>query len=354
MPEIELVAESSADAVWIGPPARRHAEHAIAALRAGRHVILEKPMALTLADAETVIAAARDADRLLLAGYSSYTYQLPIRAMRSVACSGRIGRPRAVFIWSATDWMLRPRPADESDPEGGTGLVHRQAPHQIETLRLLGPARLRSVRAEVGDWSPGGEPCFYTALFTYEDGMTATILHNGQGYVMTLDFFPEAAAYHPYDDAARVALRNGTGAGAKVGATSPEQPWSPIDVGLVVLSCERGDLRHSPHGLWLVDDAGRHALDLRPLLRERLRGETDLGGGPVLQALLELKAAVDGVAPLVHDGAWGKASLEVTLALIDSAHEHREVTLSCQTVLPSNYDAGLGHALSSAEPPAAS
>jgi len=336
-----LVAESLAEAVWIGPPARRHADHAIAALRAGKHVILEKPMALTLADADAVIAAARDADRQLLAGYTSYSYQLPIRVMRRIALSGRVGRPRAVVIWSATDWMLRPRPADESDPEGGTGLVHRQAPHQIETLRLLGPTQLRSVRAEIGSWSRDGEPCFYTALFTYEDGMTATILHNGQGYVMTLEFFPEAAANHPYDDEARVSLRKGTGMGAKVGATSAEQPWSPIDLGLVVLSCEYGDLRHSPDGVWIVDDAGRHGLDLRPLMRERLRGNTDVGGGPVIQALLELKAAVDGVAPLVHDGAWGKASLEVTLALIDSAREHREVTLASQTMLSSNYDEDL-------------
>ncbi len=352
MPEIELVTrpyvgdgalfgDACVDAVWIGPPNPQHAARAIAAMSAGKHVIVEKPMALTLADATAMIEAARRNGVQLLAGHTSYSYQLPIRAMRRIALSGAIGRPRAVTIWSATDWMLRPRPAEQADEAGGAGLLHRQVPHQLETLRMLGPAPLTSVRAAVG----GG---YYTAFFVYADGMCATITHNGNGYFMTLELYPQAAANHPFDDAARLNRRRALSTGAidsgetaKVGATSLEQPWSPIDLGMTILSCERGDVRHSAYGLTVYDDAGRREIDLRQLMRTRLRDLTDLGGGATLQALLELSAAVSGAAPLVHDGAWGRASLEATLALIASAQSRTPVELKLQTVLPRTYDGDL-------------
>lgn len=352
MPEIALVTRTFAgdaqlfrdpnvDAVWIGPPNPQHASRAIAAMSAGKHVIVEKPMALTVADATAMLETAERCGVALLAGHSSYSYQIPIRAMRRIALSGEIGAPRAVTIWSATDWMLRPRPAEQADEEGGAGLVHRQVPHQLETLRMLGPSPLTNVRASIA-------PGYYTALFTYADGMCATMTHNGNGYFMTLELYPEAAQAHPYDDAGRVARRRRMSAGMddlanapKVGATSLEQPWTPIDLGMTILSCERGDVRHSAHGLVVYGDDGRREIDLRPLMRERLRGHTDLGGGAIVQALLELSAAVVGVRPLVHDGAWGRATLEATLALVTSAQSRAAVDLRFQTVLPPLYDCDL-------------
>jgi phthalate 4,5-cis-dihydrodiol dehydrogenase len=336
--EAELFAAPDVDAVWIGPPNERHAERAIAAMSAGKHVIVEKPMALTLGDANAMLESAERCGVALLAGHTSYSYQIPIRAMRRIALSGEIGAPRAVTIWSATDWMLRPRPAEQADEESGAGLVHRQVPHQLETLRMLGPSPLTSVRASTA-------PGYYTALFTYADGMCASITHNGNGYFMTLELYPDAAKNHPYDDAARVARRrtmavgrDDPGSAPKVGATSLEAPWTPIDLGMTILSCERGDVRHSAHGLTVYGDDGRREIDLLALMSERLRGQTDLGGGAIVQALLELSAAACGERPLVHDGAWGRASLEATLALIASARSHEVVDLRMQTVLPPSYD----------------
>jgi phthalate 4,5-cis-dihydrodiol dehydrogenase len=349
MPEIALVTRTFAgdaalfgapdvDAVWIGSPNPQHAARAIAAMSAGKHVLVEKPMALTLADATAMIETARRCGVALLAGHTSYSYQIPIRAMRRVALSGEIGAPRAVTIWSATDWMLRPRPADQADAAGGAGIVHRQVPHQLETLRMLGPAPLASVRASIA-------PGYYTAFFTYADGMCATITHSGNGYFMTLELYPDAAANHAYDDDARVARRCNIADGMlqadtapKVGATSLDQPWSPIDLGMTILSCERGDVRHSAHGITVYRDDGRREIDLRPLMREHLRNQTDLGGGAIVQALLELAAAVSGERPLVHDGAWGRASLEATLALMESAASRASVGLELQSVLPRSYD----------------
>jgi hypothetical protein len=57
--------------------------------------------------------------------------------------------------------------------------------------------------------------------------------------------------------------------------------------------------------------------------------------------LLELCAAVEGRETLVHDGAWGRASLEATLALIASAERRAEIQLHHQTALPESFDADL-------------
>jgi phthalate 4,5-cis-dihydrodiol dehydrogenase len=352
MPEITLVEDPFAsdaqlfgnpgvDAVWIGPPNPQHAARAIAAMSAGKHVIVEKPMALTLADATAMLETAQRYGVLLLAGHSSYSYQIPIRVMRQIALSGEIGAPRAVTIWSATDWMLRPRPVEQADESGGAGLVHRQVPHQLETLRILGPSPLTSVRASI-------LPGYYTAFLMYADGMCATMTHNGNGYFVTLELYPEAAAYHPYDDAARVVRRRemserttDAANGPKFGATSPDQPWTPVDLGMTILSCEWGDVRHSSYGLTVYGDDGRREVDLRALMQQRLRGYTDLGGGAIVQALLEISEAAAGRAALVHDAGWGRASLEVTLALIESAQSHAAVDLKLQTVLSLEYDRDL-------------
>jgi phthalate 4,5-cis-dihydrodiol dehydrogenase len=52
----------------------------------------------------------------------------------------------------------------------------------------------------------------------------------------------------------------------------------------------------------------------------------------------ELYDSVIHGRPLFHDGAWGRATLEVVLALIDSARERREILLSRQVAMPEDYD----------------
>src|SRR5665213_2468480 len=203
----ELCRASNVDAVWVSTPNRYHCEHALTAIRHGKHVIVEKPMAVTLAEADAMVEAAAKAGVHLLAGHTS-SYGLPIRAMRHLSLRGELGEPKAILIWSYTDWMLRPRTAEELSPEAGGGIVHRQAPHQIDTVRLLGGGRLRSVRGSVGNWMRGrSAPGFYTAYLEFENGMPATILHNGHGYFMTLELYPEAASRWRYTDDDRVALR---------------------------------------------------------------------------------------------------------------------------------------------------
>jgi phthalate 4,5-cis-dihydrodiol dehydrogenase len=352
----KLCADPEIEAVWVASPNKFHAAHVIQAARAGKHIAVEKPMAVSLEEADRMIAAARENGVQLLAAHTS-AYGLPVRIMRKLAMDGGLGAVRAIFNWSYTDWMLRPRSGDELSPEGGQGIVHRQGPHQIDTLRFLGGGRLRSIRGTTGDWMPERDiPGFYTAYLEFEDGTPATILHNGYGYFMTAELYPWALETWRYSDEDRLRMRREMRGGKRDeerekeefrmgGSRDPTQEpgakdrlaWSPIDLGMLVVSCERGDMRHSKFGLSVYADDGRHEIDLSEVGRQ----EIDLERGVTIPALVELHSAVRHGTPVYHSGEWARATLEATIALVDSARERREIMLERQVAMPAAYDADL-------------
>jgi phthalate 4,5-cis-dihydrodiol dehydrogenase len=93
--------------------------------------------------------------------------------------------------------------------------------------------------------------------------------------------------------------------------------------GLTLVSCERGDIRESPDGLFIYEAGGREEI---PLETKESRGDNELE---------ELYQAVINGAPIVHDGLWGLATLEVVLGILESAKTGREIQMSHQT--PSRY-----------------
>jgi phthalate 4,5-cis-dihydrodiol dehydrogenase len=107
----------------------------------------------------------------------------------------------------------------------------------------------------------------------------------------------------------------------------------PEDMGLAVASLERADLRQSAQGVFVHSDAGKQDV---PVIAGR-----QMGIAQRRAELEELYAAVVGGQPLWHDGRWGMATLEVCLAIMDSARERREIMLHHQVPLPAGYDADL-------------
>jgi phthalate 4,5-cis-dihydrodiol dehydrogenase len=93
--------------------------------------------------------------------------------------------------------------------------------------------------------------------------------------------------------------------------------------GLTLMSCERGDIRESPDGLYIYEGDGRREI---PLATQEARGDNEL---------LELYEAVVNHGPVVHDGEWGMATLEVILGILESAKTGRELLMTHQ--VPSRF-----------------
>jgi len=335
-----LCSDTEVEAVWLATPTHLHCEQAIALAEHGKHVVVEKPMAVTLAECERMIVAAERNGVALIAG-GVRSLDPAFAEMRRIITSGRLGRLGSLTTWAFLGWMLRPREPHELDVRLGGGAVYNQAPHAVDVLRLLGGGMLRSVRAMTGQWLPQ-RPCpgAFSAYLEFEDGTPATLVYDGYGYVNGWEFLPwsETPARQAAADAAyayRRELRAGTAAESAArerlrfaGAPESAAPtgaddarWVPGDAGIVIASCERGALRQSATGLYVYDDEGRHDEPLPP------------GRSLRLNEVTELRAAIAGRTAL-HDGRWGMATLEVVLAIMASAAERREVFLRYQVPAP--------------------
>lgn len=332
-----LVNDPDVDVVWVATPNNLHCEHVIMAAEAGKHVVCEKPMALSVAECERMVETAEKHNVKLLCGHT-YSLNPSIQAMRRIVKSGELGRLIQVANWLYSDWLLKPRMPEELDVNLGGGVVYRHGPHIIDTIRTLGGGMLRSVRAMVGQWMPERPaPGNFSAYLEFEDGTPATISYNGYGYFNTADLvWGIGDRLYTEEEAVRVrkALRagqldvaqakenlreatrsGGPGREAQAGRRSATGNW----FGITIVSCERGVIRQSPDGLLIYDDEGHHELPVH--------GEGSTGSAE----LRELHAAVFEGKPISHDGRWGMGTLEVCVAILQSARERREIMLTHQS-----------------------
>jgi len=132
------------DAVIVCTPHPLHREQAIAAARAGRHVVVEKPMALTVRDADEMIAAA-DSAGVVLSVISQRRWYDAARRVRDAIDQGRIGKPALATIevlgWRGPEYYALDPWRGTWEGEGG-GVLVNQAVHQLDLLTwFLGPHR---------------------------------------------------------------------------------------------------------------------------------------------------------------------------------------------------------------------
>ena len=337
------------EAIWIATPTTLHCPHVILAAERGKHVIVEKPMAVSLDEAQRMLAAAeRNGVQLVCGG--SRSSSAAVRKMREVVRSGELGRVRAMTTWSATDWLLRGRRPDELDATQGGGVAYRQAPHQVDSVRLLGGGLVRSVRGTTGQWMPPRDtaPGYFSAFLEFEDGTPATLVYSGYGYFMASELFdpgtsgPAAPGLEGRVRARReiktgsrdeadvkeergLSAQRGNLAEAGSGPTGRSGSRFLADLGLLVVSCELGDMRQAPEGIYVYSDDGTKVV---PAPEDRGREAPELN---------ELYGALVSGRPILHGGAWGLATLEVCLALMQSAREHREITLQHQVAVPEGW-----------------
>ena len=144
----ELVADPEVDAVIIGTPNALHAPQAIACLEAGKHVLVEKPMARTLAEAEAMNAAAAASGRRLMVAHC-WRFHDDVRALRARIAGGELGeitKTRGYGVhagWGPSGWFT------DLELAGGGALLDMGV-HAIDTVRfLLGDPALESVCARI-------------------------------------------------------------------------------------------------------------------------------------------------------------------------------------------------------------
>ncbi len=330
----ELCQDPAVDAVYIATPTHLHTAHVLVAVGAGKHVIVEKPLAITLDDAERMIEATDRAGVKLIVGQSQ-SYEPPVQAMREIVKSGQLGRLRMISGWYFNDWLYRPRLPGELDTRQGGGVVFRQGAHHFDLTRLIGGGLLRSVRATTGVWDPlRPTEGSYSAFLEFEDGAVANLVYSGYDHFHTTELTGQSEggtrveAGQQIHAAARHALASHggdaalKGRGAFTGPARMAPPPYPAYFGLTLVSCERGDVRQTPSGLMVYGDQERWEVPLTPGIAGR-----DL-------MISELYAAVvEGITPL-HNARWARATLEVSLAVLESARTRREVLLAYQ--VPTN------------------
>jgi phthalate 4,5-cis-dihydrodiol dehydrogenase len=338
---VEAMCDSpNVDAVYIATPNELHARHVIAAAERGKHVIVEKPMALSIDECDAMNEAAEKHRVKLLCGHT-HSFDPPIRKIREIVKSGELGKLCMIHSWNYNEFMYRPRMRHELATS--RGVVLNQGPHHVDIARLIGGGMVRSVRAMTGIWDKTrAHEGSYTCYLEFEDGTPATLVYSGYGFFDTAELFGwvgEGGQYREPETNLKVRrqlrqvgsaeeeekLKEGMRFGGQregeyshVWSGERKQPF----FGFALVSCERGDIRQTPDGLFIYGETDKQEI---PLDAGRRGREAELE---------ELYNAVVHNRPVFHDGRWGTATLEVCLAMLESARERKEIFLSHQVPSP--------------------
>src|SRR3989442_7053007 len=184
----ELCKHPAIDVVYIATPHQFHAGQARLAASHGKHLLVEKPMALTLEDCRSMIDAARKASVALVIGHS-HSFDRPILQARKIIGQGLVGKVRMITAFNFTDFLYRPRRPEELATELGGGVVFNQAAHHVDVVRLLGGGRAKSVRAATGAWDAARHTDgAYSCLLSFEDGAFATAVYSGYAHFDSDEF----------------------------------------------------------------------------------------------------------------------------------------------------------------------
>jgi phthalate 4,5-cis-dihydrodiol dehydrogenase len=275
----------------------------------------------------------------LLCGHT-HSFDPPVRSIRAIVESGELGKLRMINTWNYNEFMYRPRMRHELAMS--RGVVLNQGSHQVDIVRLIGGGLVRSVRAMTGAWDQArGYEGSYTCYLEFEDGTPATLVYSGYGFFDTAELFDWVGEGGQYRDPKtnlnvrkrlrevrtaeeeeqlKEALRFG---GAREGELS--HVWSGARkqpfFGFTLVSCEKGDIRQTPEGLRIYGESEQREIAL-PAGRRGREAEVE-----------ELYNAVAHGRPVFHDGRWGAATLEVCLAMLESAEQRREIFLAHQVAV---------------------
>lgn len=323
-----LVSDPNVEVVYVSTPHGLHKEHALAAINAGKSVLIEKPMTVSLEDATSLIDAAKDKGVQIIVG-PSHSFDGPVKLAEALIAEGKIGRVKMIHALYATDFLYRPRTAAELSTDLGGGVVFSQAVHQVDLVRRLAGVPALRVTARTGGAWDADRPTegAYSMLIDFSEDVFASLTYSGYAHFdgdRLMENTTELGI--PKSDefkSARKILKSVQDEStfkASRGFSSLEtcpQAQTHEHFGQVFIFGDRGDLRLTPKGVEITDSNGPMFCSA-PFRTSRAE---------VFDTLYS--ALRENLQPL-QDGNWGRASLEICHALLASSQTGDSVTLNYQ------------------------
>ena len=160
----EILADDAIDGVVIAAPAEVHADLALKAFAAGKHVYVEKPISLDIDDAEKMIAAAKEADRLLMVGHL-LQYHPVFMKLKELVANGELGNLRYVYSRRLSLGKLRT----------AENVLWSFAPHDISMILTLAGEEPEQVHGIAGSYLQDIISDFASVHMSFPSGMKAHI-----------------------------------------------------------------------------------------------------------------------------------------------------------------------------------
>jgi 1,5-anhydro-D-fructose reductase (1,5-anhydro-D-mannitol-forming) len=183
----ELCTSAEVDAVYISTPNDRHAPQALAAIEAGKHVLCEKPLAASVADARAMVEAAKQAGVIL--GVNHHLRSAPANLMaKDLIAQGRIGEVLGARVFHGGELPVGLRTWRTGNPEAGAGAALDLTVHSADLLRFLLEQEIEEVAAfsarqgmsthpEIEDAVAGAMRLSGGGLATFHDAFTTPYVH---------------------------------------------------------------------------------------------------------------------------------------------------------------------------------
>ncbi|MBE6917885.1 MAG: Gfo/Idh/MocA family oxidoreductase [Ruminococcaceae bacterium] len=184
--EAELLADPEIDAVYIASPVFLHAKQAMAAADAGKHILIEKPLAMTAEEGQKVAAYCKEKGVKLAVGLMM-RFGAYVQAMKKAIAEGKIGKPVSAYAQFTCWYPDMPGNWRQSKRNGGGGAMMDMGVHCIDLLQYILGTKATQVAA------------FHDTLsFQYEVEDSSTVMlrmENGAQCVVQSNFnIPDDAA----------------------------------------------------------------------------------------------------------------------------------------------------------------
>lgn len=287
MHEMLRAHEKDVDVICVLTESGRHAEHAIALAKYGKHLLVEKPMALTLDDAREMILACDEANVRLFV-VKQNRYNLPVIKLREALEAGRFGK---LVMGSVRVRWCRPQSYYDQDPWRGTwaldgGVFANQASHHIDLLMwMLGEpvsvfAKTRTALVDIEAEDTG------VAIITFQNGAIGIV--------------EATTATRPTDLEGSLSVLGANG------------------------SVEIGGFAVNQMRTWQFTDKRPEDIEVLAKFNENPPNVYGFGHQRYLEGVV---AALRNDGPRLVDGLEGMRSLELIVAMYESAMTGREVSL---------------------------